>query len=92
MQVFITGTDTDIGKTIVSAWLCLHTRYDYFKPIQTGAIHGTDSELVQKLTNVITHTEAFLYNEALSPHLAARLKNEIIDIKNPYTKVSKHNY
>jgi dethiobiotin synthetase len=35
MNIFIAGTDTGVGKTTVSAWLCMHTSVDYWKPIQT---------------------------------------------------------
>lgn len=96
MHIFITGTDTNVGKTLVASWLCLHTGYDYFKPIQTGSIEGTDSNQILKLSknynqpnkqnnnknykNIIVHKETYLYQEAVSPHLAAKLNNQIIDI------------
>lgn len=78
MKIFITGTDTDIGKTFISSWLCLHTGYKYFKPIQTGNIDETDTETLKSL-GVNTYNEKFSYKERLSPHLAARLEGEYID-------------
>ncbi|MDR1334268.1 MAG: dethiobiotin synthase, partial [Holosporaceae bacterium] len=36
MSIFVTGTDTNVGKTVISAWICLHTMAKYWKPIQTG--------------------------------------------------------
>lgn len=81
MQIFITGTDTNIGKTIVSSWLCLHTGYSYFKPIQTGSINNTDSNFIKKL-NINTYQESFVYKHPASPHLAARLENQSININN----------
>lgn len=41
--VFISGTDTDVGKTVVSALLCRFLRergltVGYYKPVQSGAI------------------------------------------------------
>src|ERR1700734_940810 len=78
MQVFITGTDTDIGKTIICSWLCLHTRHEYFKPIQTGASEGTDTVTVTRLAGVTTYPETYLYQAPLSPHLASALENEEI--------------
>jgi dethiobiotin synthetase len=78
MQVFITGTDTDIGKTLVSSWLCLHTGYDYFKPIQTGPVN--DSKTVASLTNNKIYKEAYIYPDPVSPHLASSIQNEIIEI------------
>lgn len=56
MNIFVSGTDTHVGKTLVCSWLCLHTRFDYFKPIQTGS--DTDSKTVADLTGVIIHPEA----------------------------------
>lgn len=35
-KIFVTGTDTDVGKTIVSAGLCLTWPAHYWKPIQAG--------------------------------------------------------
>lgn len=80
MQIFITGTDTDVGKTVISSWLCLHTGYSYFKPIQTGSILGTDSYQISSLTNANVYKESFVYKEPLSHHLVSSLKNESIDI------------
>lgn len=79
MQIFVTGTGTNIGKTLVSSWLCLHSRYKYFKPIQTGNIEGTDSDFVSKIANVEIIPEIYSYKAPLSPHLASQLEGEIID-------------
>jgi dethiobiotin synthetase len=78
MQVFIAGTDTNIGKTTVSSWLSLHTGYDYFKPIQTGCLEGTDSQTVSLLTGSVTHPESYCYEAPFSPHQAASLQHEEI--------------
>ncbi|KLT21799.1 dethiobiotin synthase [Wolbachia endosymbiont of Armadillidium vulgare str. wVulC] len=80
MQIFVTGTDTDVGKTTISSWLCLHTGYSYFKPIQTGSILGTDSHQISNLTNANVYKENFVYKRPLSPHLAASLENDSINI------------
>ncbi len=80
MIVFITGTDTDIGKTLVSSWLCLHTGYDYFKPIQTGSIESIDSETVFKLSKTRVHRESYIFKNPLSPHMAAQIEGEYIDL------------
>ncbi|GHM58205.1 MAG: hypothetical protein sL5_03930 [Candidatus Mesenet longicola] len=78
MQIFITGTDTNVGKTLISSWICLHTGYSYFKPIQTGA--DKDSDVVSKLANSNIYEESYIYKSPLSPHLAASLENDSIDI------------
>lgn len=79
MALFITGTDTNIGKTLISAWLCLHTNAAYFKPIQTGSLEGTDSKFISKLTATKIYPERYLFSAPLSPHLAAELENTQID-------------
>jgi len=81
MKIFITGTDTNIGKTLISSWIALHTGFSYFKPIQTGTMDGSDSFEVQKLSDTKIYPESYTYKEPLSPHLAANLENDMIDIE-----------
>jgi malonyl-CoA O-methyltransferase len=40
--VFVTGTDTGVGKTVVSACLAAALRARYWKPVQTGTELGDD--------------------------------------------------
>lgn len=80
---FITGTDTHVGKTVVSAWLTHHLNADYWKPIQSGIEGGTDTERVCSLANLSSyriHPEKYLFKTPLSPHLAAALEQEEIDL------------
>ena len=44
-KIFITGTDTDVGKTIVAAGLCMNWPAHYWKPIQAGyqPLKGVDT-------------------------------------------------
>ncbi len=42
---FVTGTDTGVGKTVLSALLVAALDGIYWKPVQTGASEGTDREL-----------------------------------------------
>lgn len=81
MKIFITGTDTNIGKTLISSWICLHSGYEYFKPIQAGNIEITDKKIVRKLSASKVHNENFIFKAALSPHLAAKLENKTINIE-----------
>ncbi len=80
MRVFITGTDTGVGKTLVSSWLCAHSGFDYFKPIQTGYLEGADSDLVARDAGVYTHPEIYRYKAPVSPHWAAELEGDEIDL------------
>lgn len=82
MKVFITGTDTNIGKTLISAWICMHTNYAYWKPIQAGILPQTDTEYIKKITQCKTYKESYVFNAALSPHLAAKFENTKINIDN----------
>jgi len=80
MKIFITGTDTNIGKTLISSWLTMHSGYAYFKPIQTGTKESSDSKEVQNLTAATIIPEIYTYPEPVSPHLAAQLAGDYIDI------------
>ena len=83
--VFVTGTDTGVGKTVVSAAL-LH-RYGpsvrYWKPIQTGIEYDDDTAEVQRLTGCgpgrVVDAGVRLPRR-LSPHLAARLAGVTLDL------------
>ena len=71
---FVTGIDTDSGKTLAAAILCEALEADYWKPVQAGM--PTDSETVRRLvtnTRTIIHKETFLLNTPASPHAAAKL-------------------
>ncbi len=86
---FITGTDTGIGKTVLSALLVAALDGTYWKPIQTGAIEGTDRESVRRWAEVPEERlapECYLFDPPVSPHLAAREAGVVIsldDIKFP---------
>jgi dethiobiotin synthetase len=72
---FITGTDTGIGKTALAALLVAALNANYWKPIQTGSIEGTDRETVRRLAEVSEERllrEAYCFEPPVSPHLAAR--------------------
>jgi len=79
MNIFITGTDTDIGKTITSAWICKNTSASYFKPIQTG--DDSDAKTVSQFsptTRIIPN--AYRLKAPLSAYDAACLEGIDIDI------------
>ncbi|MCG8561288.1 MAG: dethiobiotin synthase [Hyphomicrobiales bacterium] len=75
MRFFVTGTDTEIGKTVVSAWLMLHLGAAYWKPVQSGLEDETDAEAVKRLSGAgdeRIHPSAYMLPEPLSPHESAR--------------------
>lgn len=69
--VFVTGTDTDVGKTVASAWLCKHWQADYWKPIQSGLDGPSDSDKIKLLSGARIHPETHRLTQPLSPHQAA---------------------
>ena len=72
---FVTGTDTGVGKTVLSALLVAALDAVYWKPVQTGVREGTDRESVRKWAEVPESRllpESYRFDPPVSPHLAAR--------------------
>jgi dethiobiotin synthetase len=78
-RIVVTGTDTDIGKTVFAAALTVALGAAYWKPIQSGLIDGTDGETVKRLGVAGVPPEAYRLTEPLSPHRAAELDGVAID-------------
>jgi dethiobiotin synthetase len=73
-RFFVTGTDTGVGKTVLSALLCAALDAFYWKPIQTGTCEGTDRQTVMRLAHLGEHRslpESYRFDPPVSPHLAA---------------------
>lgn len=86
--IFVAGTDTNVGKTIVSAALINAFRaaknVRYWKPIQTGIETDDDTQTVRELANCADaeiFNKGFRLEKPLSPHLSARLANAEITIE-----------
>jgi dethiobiotin synthetase len=82
-DLFVTGTDTAVGKTLLSALLVAALNRKYWKPIQTGACEGTDREAVMQWAGVAeegTYPEAYIFDPPVSPHSAAKQKGTAIDL------------
>lgn len=75
-KMFVTGTDTGIGKTVVSAMLAVGLRASYWKPVQSGLEEQTDTEYVKERTGL---PDAYFYPETyrlqtpMSPHASAAI-------------------
>jgi len=81
---FVTGIDTDVGKTMISAILVEALAADYWKPVQAGGLDFTDTDAVQQLiSNSTSHffKETYRLNTPASPHYAAELDGVEIDIE-----------
>src|SRR5215471_14167252 len=86
--LFVTGTDTGVGKTVVSASLMhrLRPRYPrirYWKPFQTGCNEDSDTATVKSLGACL---DSEIYDHGirlvapLAPLYAARLENTTVTI------------
>ena len=81
-RFFITGIDTGIGKTIVSAIVTEKLQADYWKPIQSGDLDNSDTLTVKQLVaNPVTtfHPEAYGLTQPFSPHKSAAIDGIQID-------------
>ena len=80
--LFITGTDTGVGKTVTSAALLLRYRsaapLRYWKPVQTGIEQDDDTREVQRLTGCQA-ADGLRLRHPVSPHLAARRSGVTIE-------------
>ncbi|MCB2059328.1 MAG: dethiobiotin synthase [Novosphingobium sp.] len=83
-RFIVTGTDTDVGKTVFAAALTGALGASYWKPVQAGSdLFGRgDSESVAQLSGAPPESilpEAYRLSTPCSPHLAAQIDNVEID-------------
>lgn len=80
-RYLVTGTDTDVGKTVFAAALAGHLGARYWKPVQAGSDGGTDSARVAALSGGRARVvpEAYVLQTPCSPHAAARIDGVAID-------------
>lgn len=82
LRLVVTGTDTDIGKTVFAAGLAHHLGAFYWKPVQAGLAGESDSEAVMRLGGLGAGRilpEAWRLKTPASPHQAARIDGVTID-------------
>jgi dethiobiotin synthase len=75
LRLFVTGTDTGVGKTLVSAVLLAGLGGRYWKPVQSG--EPADTDWVRQATGLPQGhfaQETYRFRRALSPHAAAALE------------------
>lgn len=86
--LFVIGTDTGVGKTLVCAGLVKALygakKVCYWKPVQTGTIVGDDTQEVREATG-IQDPDAFLepayrFPDAVSPYVAAEKWGKRVDL------------
>lgn len=75
---FISGISTEVGKTVCSAILVKALEADYWKPVQSGDLHHTDSDKVAawnglQLPHSRFHSETHRLTAPMSPHASAAI-------------------
>lgn len=81
-RIIVAGTDTGIGKTVLSALLLLALDGCYWKPVQSGLEDETDSDAVQRMTGLPSERifpEAYRLTQPLSPDQSAAIDGIVID-------------
>jgi dethiobiotin synthetase len=81
MTIIVTGTDTDIGKTVFAASLTAALGARYWKPVQAGLADGSDAASVVTLGVPADRVlpEAYRLTTPCSPHLAAEIDGVTIE-------------
>ncbi len=102
--LFITGTDTGVGKTLVSALLALMLQEagrpcSYLKPMETGIAdrqtreNEADGARLKKAAGLEAPLEAIIpytFREPLAPLLAARREGRIVSREELLATVNRH--
>ena len=81
-RIIVTGTDTDVGKTVFAAALTAAIDGCYWKPVQAGLDQGGDSAVVAALAGLDrarVFPEAYRLPTPCSPHRAAEIGGVTID-------------
>ena len=102
LNIFVTGTDSNVGKTFITAGLAatmqsLGYSTCVYKPIQTGALgngflQSPDLAFVKNIDPYIKTYSSYLLKSAANPSIAAETENITIDknlIKNDYEQICK---
>lgn len=91
-KYFITGISTEVGKTIASAIVTEALEADYWKPIQSGDLHYSDTDKVKGLisnSKSVFHSNSYALETPMSPHASAEIDGiqiNLKEIKEPETK------
>jgi dethiobiotin synthetase len=82
LRIVVTGTDTNIGKTVFAAGLTALLGGVYWKPVQSGLDGETDTDTVRRLSGLGPahfRPEAWRLKLPASPHLAAEREGLGVD-------------
>lgn len=84
--IFITATDTDIGKTVMASAIALGVRErsidcGVMKPVQCAGDDASFLKTVSRTEDSLEIINPFFFKRPLSPHLAARLEGRRVSIR-----------
>jgi 8-amino-7-oxononanoate synthase len=92
VALVVAGTDTGVGKTVVSAILTRAltraNRGHYWKPVQTGA--DDDTTTVEALTDAPAASPGYRFGLPASPHEAARAEGATIEPSHLDAELDRH--
>jgi dethiobiotin synthetase len=90
LGVFVTGTDTNVGKTVVAAGIARllknwNVKVGVLKPIATGS--QDDAKMLAKAAGIdepLENLNPQFFKEPLAPTVAAALENREVDVEGVY--------
>ena len=91
--IFVTGTDTSVGKTAITAMLLAHAQSEginvrALKPFSTGG--GGDEALLASLQKSTLRINFFNYPEPIAPWSAAKLHEHTVSMEAVLQPIQEH--
>lgn len=81
-RIIVTGSGTNVGKTVTAAVIATRLKADYWKPVECGT--PTDTEIMRTLIDPKhVHAPTYSLKAPVSPHQAAHLEDIIIGPMDP---------
>ena len=74
MRFVVSGIGTGVGKTVASAIITKALDAKYWKPVQSGDLHDTDSMKVREWTSCEILPERYALEYPASPHWSAEME------------------
>lgn len=95
--IFVTGTDTGVGKTIVTAGVALSLKnkgidVGIMKPVSTGGIPNEDIRFLMDFLGLKENIELVnpvALKESLAPYVAAKIERKKINLNKIFTSYEK---
>lgn len=102
-NVFITGTDTEVGKTYIACKILQYWKNNGYKtlalkPVSSGTVKiennyvNEDADLLHKsatLSIPVDMINPFSFPQFIAPHIAAKINNKKLTVDNLYKSIEK---